>query len=157
MPMNLGEEKTALLSEAIAEIVANYSKNENVDSIFMDTNIIEGGIPSIRLNIIYINPLNFKDILSVEKQVKELQSKVNIKVSADFCDSRNYGLCGLYIMSCGGTSSCNRLVNGKILFDRNEKFSKIQAKAIELSNTYKLKSSTSTLNISRNLRPKVCS
>lgn len=160
MPMNLGEERSELIANAIVTIVNNYSKNDNIDGVFMNC-YVEKMVPIIKLSIVYINPINFKEILRIQEQVKEIELKTNIKLSIDFCESSDYGLYGLYVISCGGVSCCSRLIDGEILFDRNEKYSDLQLRIKNLNNTMHSKLTPMTivpsLNIPKKLKQRVYS
>lgn len=166
MPMNLGEERTELIANTIASIVNQCSKNSNVDGMLMncyaENNVSDGikkYIPVIKLSIVCITSLNIKDMLNIEKQVKELGNKTNIKVLTDFRDSIEFGLLGLYNLSCGESNPCNSLIDGEILYDRTKKYADLKNRAKNLANIKSITPITivPSLNISNKLKQRVYS
>jgi len=130
--LNIGEKNSNLLSDAIAQIVNFYSKNNKIDCIYMRSYVIKNYLSqpvqncdslNIRISLLYNDYIYEKDICKLDRLIKIIKEKTNINLIINFRD--NYGY-NINMEDSSEYIACRDLYNSKILFDRTGYFTNLQ-------------------------------
>lgn len=138
--ITIGEEKATLLSNAIAQIVSTYSKSKNIDAIYINSfnnkndtdkcaKLIYKEIvnPTINMVLVFNDSAYENDLYNLKRAKKLILEKTGVSLIVDGWASWNYTFFMIHYREC---RACNDLVNGHILFDRNNRYTELQERLL---------------------------
>lgn len=126
--MGLSNDEKQLLSNGIANIVAECVKTKKIDCFFIDVikDAESAGMQIITLSVIYNRWINFEEQGKINDLIMLLQEKMNLNIKLDYKFSDDYGLYDLCNYRIPKENSYYQFCLGEILYINSERFRYLQ-------------------------------
>ncbi len=121
------ENNRETIESIIAKIVTEYTKNDKIHAIYMNSfqKWKEGQSkePIIEIALVYDKPLSKKEIINFDKQIKEIydETGIIINIGGRLTDYYNY-----YLLDMEDKLAAQELQNGCLLYDKTGSFSELK-------------------------------
>lgn len=133
--LQIGTEKSILLSNTIAQIVNCYCKSKKIDAIYLqsynENEKEKSPKPTIELVLMYNDSSYDQELYDLKRAIKLIDDKTGIALIVNGDASFNYDT---IMMHRREERACRDLVNGTILFDRTGEFIKLRDRLIKYDN-----------------------